>query len=159
MIHKRIGIQAGTIMRQTRTLGLDLTMGRTRPRKVQQERIKNMARRAGRLYAAKAKSAPARRIFYAGILPAVLYGVEMVGMSDTAMKKITTAALRAQCADIKGARRDALWSILGAAKDPRCNLHLASLKRYHREWWAANLENRHADNLTPHELASAWGAS
>ena len=64
--------------------------------------MKDMVRRAGRLYAAKNKTTPAGRIFYGGILPAVLYGVEMVGMADTAMKKITAAALRAQCADVKG---------------------------------------------------------
>ena len=98
------------------------------------------------------------RIFYGGIVPAVLYGVELVGMAATATRKIRTASLRAQCADIKGASLYVIWAVLGAERDPLCMMHIASLKRYHREWWASTSPNPPADVLTPKELVKAFDA-
>ena len=37
-------------------------------------------------------------------------------------------------------------------------MHLASIKRYHREWWAATAANPPADHLKPPELVNAFSA-
>ena len=61
----------------------------------------------------------------------------MVDMSDANVRKIVTAALRFHCAEIRGAQSDVVWVVLGNQLDPRCDMHLSVLRRYHREWWLA----------------------
>ena len=157
-IFRRLGPKAGEIRRQAKSLGLDLTLRKIKAKKVQGERLKEFGRRIRRLKIIKRKSAPAQRIFFGGILPAVWYGVELVGMADSTLKKLTTAALRMLGADIKGAVHDITWAALGERQDPRCEVALASLRRYHREWWITTGPTKPSDVLTPPQLVQAFTA-
>ena len=111
-IRDRLGIKAGRLLRQGRSLGLDLTLQKIKARRVQGERLKDFAKRVKRPEAIRRKRWPARRIFRGSILPAVLYGIDLVDMSDKHIRMISRAALRFQCADIKGANTDLIWTIL-----------------------------------------------
>ena len=75
-IYRRLGPKAGEIRRQAKSLGLDLTLRKVKAKRAQGERLKEFGRRTRRLRAIKRKVAPAQRIFFGGILPAVWYGVE-----------------------------------------------------------------------------------
>ena len=77
-------------------------------------------------------------------------------MADSTLKKLTTATLRMLGADIKGAVHDILWAALGERQDPRCEVALSGLRRYHREWWITTGPNRPADVLTPPQLLQAF---
>ena len=81
---------------------VDLTLRATKAKRTQHERLKEFARRKARLERIRKKRAPAARMFYGSILPAVKYGVELVGMTRGVLNRLNRAALRANAADIPG---------------------------------------------------------
>ena len=64
--------------------------------------------------------------------------------------------MRTNCASIKGAPKRITWAMLGSKRDPRCDIHLASIRRYHREWWLATSPTPPQDVLRPPLLVQAF---
>ena len=155
---RRLGPIAGRTPRQTRSLGLGLTLQRTKAKQVTKARFSKYRGKFRRLrfISNKKKKLPTSILFGASLRQGALWGCEFTDISPGMMRTLRHGALVANHAHIPHASRDILWAVVGAAEDPAYFAALAPLLRYHREWWLATSGHPPADCLTPPQLVAIF---
>ena len=151
-LHKYAGVQLGAV----RNLGIDSTAGKgtfspgmAPTRRARERKAGIRRRRLLRLKVAKAKRA---RIYVAGNLSVVGYGLEVTGIMPGQLAKIRSTAARTMGITKQGFSMEIAW-----ASSPRFDpLSFAAkgLVQYCMEWWKSTY--RVPGALTPPELVSAF---
>ena len=146
----------GSVVRQTRSLGNDLTLMNVRATQVQQQRMHDLAGKTKRLLYVTESKHPVKQVFGSGLKNGAIYGCEITEINGTALTRLQAAAIRAAGVNITGAMHDIIWAALGTGSDPKADIRWAPLERYHREWWLSTSANRPEDVLTPPQLVAAF---
>ena len=151
-----LGEMGGSVIRQARKLGYDFTLTRARSTVVQQARIIDAQTKHRRLQFVVKSRVPASIVFSASLKNGAIFGCDSTEVSAAAAGRLQAWALRAACADVKGAMHATTWAVIGTKLDPLCDIKWAPLERYHREWWMATSPERHDDVLSPPQLVAAF---
>ena len=153
---RALGLMGGSPVKQTRSLGNDLTLMSIRATKVQQERIKNLDGKARKLFFVSDSTHPVRQVFNSSLKSGAIYGCEITEINGSAMQKLRAGGLRAAGVHLQGAPHDILWAAIGVAGDPQADIRWAPLERYHREWWMTTSSQPPEDVLSPPQLVAAF---
>jgi len=138
-ISRRLGDIGKSTPFGARDLGADFTCGKALSKLKKSTKQKRFAaltsrlRRTERLAKANKKAV---RLFYAGALPSVTYGMEVTGASDRDILKLRAAAGRLNGITGRGRNKHIAWAV-AVDYDPAPAVAVAPIVRYAKEVWMA----------------------
>jgi len=94
----------------------------------------------------------ATQVFTSGVLPAIVYGAEVNGISDVELKKIRNISTAAMTGGTTGRSLSASLLLRG---DPSWKAGVAPISRWHKEVWRVHHQGRKS-NFTAQEIEEAW---
>jgi len=149
-LREELGAVAGAPTEVAQFLGVDSLLGRRR-RVLKsgskfKKRLKHVGRRRERLrrLAAGCK-AGAGKIFTAGLLPAAVYGVDVLGITSTELARLQAVALAAMKPATRGRSKSSLFAAKG---DPTWSAATAPIRRWAQEvWFSVVPKSRVAERL------------
>jgi len=138
-LRAKLGDCAGPPTRLAQFLGIDNMLGRRRTTLARGSRWKERAKaarsRKPRLQRlAAGRPAGALKVFVAGILPAMTYGVEVLGVSNSELKDMQRQALQTMTPATRGRSKSAVFTAKG---DPTWRPAVAPVLRWAKEVWEA----------------------
>jgi len=139
ILRAKLGDCAGPPTRLAQFLGIDNMLGRRRTTLARGSKWKDRARAARKRKPriqrlAAGRPAGALKVFVAGILPAMTYGVEVLGVSNIELKDMQKQALAAMTPATRGRSKSAVFTAKG---DPTWRPAVAPVLRWAKEVWEA----------------------
>ena len=152
--------------RTAKLLGADFTGSRRRSTHVQVKRINGFAAKIGRIRAIRQQGLSAVQYVQAAGIPAMMYGVDCAGISDTNLKKANGLAAAAIAPPALG--KNARMTLHAAAPvctsvDPSYAAHVSPIKTWATAWWdgwmdstAMRMAYKSAASNLKEAKSSAW---
>ena len=119
----------------TKNLGVDFTAGKPLRHKVSSIRLKKAAARIRRTRVLKNAGAKASRLVSTGLNPALLYGVGVVGMTDSHLLKVRRAARKAAVSSVAGRNLTLDLMLMGKQVDPAYRANRDVILQWCTAWW------------------------
>jgi hypothetical protein len=135
-------------------LGTGTVGGRRRSTYVQRVRLHHFTKTIGRFHVMRAAGVNAKQMVRAAGTPAILYGIETIGISDTALQTTRSRVAAAAAPQAGGKNPDlTLYALDGSSGtlDPAFDCHVQPLRHWALAWWE--------EWFTPHVLAAAFQAA
>ena len=168
----KLAIAAAALMRTKRVkaaahaklLGTGVLGGRRRSTYVMRVRLHAFTKTIVRFHVMRSAGVNAKQMVRAAGSPAMLYGVEVVGLSDTALQTTRSRTAAAAAPQAGGKNPDlTLYALDGSSGslDPAFDSHLMPLKHWALAWWEAWFEPEElneAFQVAGLKLASAVGS-
>jgi ribonuclease HI len=162
-VHQGLGAIAGAHLDSVRRLGMDYSVssrgrGKMTVRKNRFQKLKARMKIVKRLR----KTAPAPLLFFAGVQPAVLFGIEFYQPHPKHITALTTAAAATLSSRPIGVPKHVCLLTVSASSHPRFKCISAPILRFAREVWVSTRmpeDLRPGDILTPQEVVGVWWAA